>query len=51
MTTTERYAAAITYATIHRPGLDQAARDTFALAYARTAYPAPGAYFRALNGA
>jgi hypothetical protein len=47
---TARYAAAITYATLHTT-LDQAARDAFAVAYARTAYPAPGAYFRSLAGA
>jgi hypothetical protein len=43
-----RYAAAITYATLHT-ALDQADRDTFALGYARTAYPSPGAYFRSLG--
>jgi hypothetical protein len=40
-----RYAAAITYATLHT-AMDAAARETFALGYARTAYPTPGAYFR-----
>ena len=42
-----RYAAAVTYATLHT-ALDQAARDAFALAYASTAYPTPGAYRRSL---
>jgi hypothetical protein len=45
-----RYAAAITYATLHT-ALDQAARDTFALGYTRTAYPTPGGYFRSLSAA
>jgi hypothetical protein len=44
--TVNRYAAAVTFATLHTD-LDQADRDAFALAYAATAYPSPGAYWRA----
>lgn len=40
-----RYAAAITYATLHTT-LDQDGRETFAAAYAASSSPAPGAYFR-----
>jgi hypothetical protein len=40
-----RYAAAITYAALHT-ALDSGQRETFALGYARTAYPTPGSYFR-----
>jgi hypothetical protein len=46
--TCTRYAAAITYATLHT-ALDQADRDAFAIGYARTAYPTPAAYFRSLG--